>query len=275
MVVFPNAKINIGLNILRKRPDNFHDIQTVFFPLKLSDALEIVVSKDFRETTFVNTGLTVDIDPEKNLVIRVYNFFKEKYNLPEAKIHLHKVIPFGAGLGGGSSDATFTAMLLNDYFDLQLSDNELVSVVSEFGADCPFFVVNKPAFATGIGEIIEPLETNPLKNYKIVLVKPDFHISTKNIFRKIKPNENVASLKNLIKLPVKEWKNKIFNDFEKIVFEEYPQLSKIKDKLYKTGALYAAMTGSGSAIYGIFPKNKFVDLDLFRNNNFIWQENIE
>lgn len=269
MLYFPNAKLNLGLNIIRKRPDNYHDIQSIFLPINLKDGLEIIADPSIKKTTLTNSGLTVDTPPTNNLVYKVYEFFKNKYNLPNAKIHLHKVIPFGAGIGGGSADAAFTAKMLNKMFNLNIPDAQLIQIVKNFGADCPFFIINKPAFVTGIGEIIEPIEIPALKDKKIVLIKPDFKISTKDIFSRITPDKNAANLIGSISKPIEQWKNYFTNDFEKIIFEQYPELSEIKQNLYSQGAIYASMSGTGSTIYGIFEQNfEIKQNSLNKSNNY-------
>jgi len=270
MLCFPNAKLNLGLNILRKRPDNYHDLQSIFLPINLKDGLEIVPDETINNTVFTNTGLTVDTSAEDNLVYKVYKFFQSKYNLPNAKIHLHKVIPFGAGIGGGSADAAFAAVMINKLYKLNISELELMEIVKNFGADCPFFIVNKPALVTGIGDNIKPVKIPVLSDKKIVLIKPDFKISTKNIFSKIIPEENAPNLEEAINKPIEQWKNYFTNDFEDVVFEDYPVLAEIKQKLYEQGALYASMSGTGSTVYGIFDKK--TEIDEFWNKQSFYYE---
>lgn len=249
MLVFPNAKINIGLNITEKRTDGFHNLETVFLPLNLSDILEFVESED--STTFRNTGLKIDVPDSDNLVLKAYYLIKEKYKLPELKIHLHKIIPFGAGLGGGSSDAAFMLKSLNQYFELNISVKELENYALQLGSDCPIFIKNKTVFAEGTGNIFTEINLD-LSKYYILIVKPDIHISTKEAFSGIEPKKPEISIKELIKLPIHKWKNHIQNDFEDTIFKLYPEINTIKNNLYKEGAIYAQMSGSGSSVYGIF-----------------------
>ena len=253
MIVFPNAKINIGLNILRKREDGYHDIQTVFYPVDLCDALEIVEHQGNEDYIFTSSGLEIDGSSENNLVIKALKLIKKHYDLPPVRIHLHKKIPMGAGLGGGSADATFTIKLLNDLFNLGISKAEMLKFAAEICADCAFFVENRPVFATGIGDKLQNIDLS-LENYEIKIEKPDIHISTSNIYQKIRPNDNVKDLRELIKLPVEDWNDNIFNDFEDVIFREYPQVARLKQKFYEQGAIYASMTGSGSAVFGIYSK---------------------
>ncbi len=252
MLVFPNAKINIGLHITEKRPDGFHNLETVFYPINLTDILEFTESND--KTRFTNTGIRVNTPKEHNLVLKAYNLLKRQYKLPELDIHLHKIIPFGAGLGGGSSDAAFMLKSLNTNFKLQISDNESEKYAQELGSDCPFFIKNNPVFAEGTGNIFSEISLD-LSKYYILIVKPDIHVSTKEAFSGIIPKKPKVSIKELIKLPINTWKEKITNDFEQSVFKLHPEIQQIKNDLYGAGALYAQMSGSGSAVFGIF-KNK-------------------
>ncbi|NOZ35292.1 MAG: 4-(cytidine 5'-diphospho)-2-C-methyl-D-erythritol kinase [Chlorobi bacterium] len=251
MIVFPNAKINIGLNITEKRKDGFHNLETIFYPVSLSDILEFTVSKD--KTTFNNSGLKIDVPSDKNLVITAYQLLKKKYNLPELHIHLHKIIPFGAGLGGGSSDAAFMLKSLNNYFKLKLTTKTLENYAQKLGSDCPFFIKNNAVIACGTGNIFTEVKIN-LSNYFILIVIPNIQVSTKEAFKGINPEETTKWSKKLINLPVSEWKNIIRNDFEESIFKLYPEIKTIKDNLYRKGALYAQMSGSGSSIFGIFNK---------------------
>ncbi len=249
MLGFPNTKINIGLNITEKRTDGFHNLETIFYPILLSDVLEFIENED--ETTFTNTGIYIDIPPEKNLVLKAYNLLKTEFSLPELNIHLHKITPLGAGLGGGSADASYMLTALNDYFKIGISEIELINYAQKLGSDCPFFIKNKPVFAEGTGNVFTEIELD-LSSYYILLVKPDVHISTKGAFSNIKAVNPEYSLNELIKKPIKEWKNLIVNDFEKNIFKLYPAIKAIKEDLYNMGAIYAQMSGSGATIYGIF-----------------------
>ena len=253
MITFPNAKINLGLNITEKRPDGYHNLETIFYPIKLQDALEVTraeyTDKDF---TLSLTGVPIEGDPEQNLVVKAYRLLKKDFpTLPAIDIHMFKHIPTGAGLGGGSADAAFMIKLLNEKCHLQLSNAKMETYAAALGADCAFFIENKPVFASGIGNIFEPIELS-LKGYHLVLVKPDIFVSTKVAFSKIQPKHPEISLKEIVKQPVEQWKELMKNDFELSVFGEFPEIAAIKDKLYDLGAVYASMSGSGSSVFGIF-----------------------
>lgn len=248
MIKFPNAKINIGLYITEKRPDGFHNLETVFFPVGWSDILELTIS---HEVEFSSSGLAIPGDVESNLVMKAYRMLQTDFDLPSVKIHLHKQIPFGAGLGGGSSDGAFTLVLLNKYFELGLSGENLEEYAARLGSDCPFFIRNHPVFATGKGELMEPLHLS-LNNWFILLVKPNFGVPTADAFRSIVPQKLTVSLKELIQLPVQEWKYAIENQFETSVFQRHPKIQEIKQTLYEMGATYASMSGSGSCVFGLF-----------------------
>ncbi|MBN2890269.1 MAG: 4-(cytidine 5'-diphospho)-2-C-methyl-D-erythritol kinase [Bacteroidales bacterium] len=254
MIVFPNAKINLGLNILKKRIDGYHDIQSVFLPIDIKDALEVVVNKETEDFIFTNSGLKIDAPTEKNLVVKAYKLLKNDFNLPPVSIHLHKVIPFGAGLGGGSADASFMFKLMNEMFNLNLSFEQLENYARQIGADCAFFIKNKPAIATGIGDILQTVSYD-FSEFIVVVVKPDLNLNTAKVYSYITPNEQVERLNLLLDKPTEQWKNCFFNDFEKVIFSRHPQLEEIKNELYKKGASYAAMSGSGSSIFGLFNKN--------------------
>ena len=248
MISFPNAKINIGLNVVSKREDGYHNLETIFYPVSLSDALEIAQSDKLE---FSASGICIDGDPENNLVVKAYQLLKKVYQLPPVKMHLHKVIPFGAGLGGGSADAAFAIKMLNNYFQLNLSDEKLEEYAAQIGADCPFFIQNKTTFASGNGNQFEPINLD-LSPYQIVLVKPNIAVSTPEAFRNIKPVEPDFNLREIENLPIEEWRNEVKNDFEKSVFQQYPQIELLKNILYEQGAVYASMSGSGAAVFGIF-----------------------
>lgn len=248
MIVFPNAKINIGLNVVSKRPDGYHNLETVFYPVKMADALEFVEAK---KTTLSISGIEVGGNTQDNLILKAYRLLKQDYQLPELAFHLHKVVPFGAGLGGGSSDAAFTLKGLNSHFNLNISDEQLEKYASQIGADCPFFIKNKSTFAFGIGNQFEAIELD-LSSYSIVIVKPNIFVSTPEAYRNVCPKAPEFNLRKIGGLPVEEWKDNIVNDFEESVFSAYPEIAKIKETLYKQGAVYASMSGSGSAVYGIF-----------------------
>src|SRR6186997_3271542 len=265
MVSFPNCKINLGLNIVNKRDDGYHDIETAFFPIQLKDSLEIIEKEKFE---FSTRGIAIEGEPEKNLCIKAYDLLKKDFpQLPAVQMHLHKAIPMGAGLGGGSADGAFTLKLLNKKFELSLSEKQLINYSLQLGSDCPFFILNKPCFATGRGEILEQTELD-LSEYKFLIVQPPVHISTAWAFSTINPLEPVKLIKQIIQQPIATWKAELINDFEKPVFENHPEIKKIKDKLYDAGATYASMSGSGSAVYGIFSKENAISIS-FPDNYFV------
>ena len=265
MVSFPNCKINLGLNIVNKRDEGYHDIETVFFPIQLKDVFEIIEKEKFE---FSTSGFSIEGEPEKNLCIKAYNLLKNDFpQLPAIQMHLHKAIPMGAGLGGGSADGAFALKLLNKKFELSLSEKQLINYSLQLGSDCPFFILNKPCFATGRGEILEQTEMD-LSEYKFLIVHPPIHISTAWAFTSIKAMRPIKSIKKIIQQPISTWKAELINDFEKPVFEKYPEIKNIKDKLYNAGAIYASMSGSGSAGYGIFKKENAISIS-FPENYFV------
>jgi 4-diphosphocytidyl-2-C-methyl-D-erythritol kinase len=248
MIVLPNAKINIGLNITEKRPDGYHNLETIFYPVKINDALEAIIAP---QLNFTSSGINIPGDSENNLCIKAYELVKSDHDLPPLKIHLHKHIPIGAGLGGGSADAAFFIGLLNQQFGLNLSVEAMQNYARQLGADCAFFIENKPVYAFDKGDQLEPIELD-LGKYVIVLVMPPVHVSTADAYGGVKPEPSSRSLKDLIKLPVAEWKNHIKNDFEKSVIAKYPLIGEVKQSLYDAGTLYASMSGSGASVFGIF-----------------------
>jgi 4-diphosphocytidyl-2-C-methyl-D-erythritol kinase len=248
MVSFPNAKINLGLHILRKRSDNYHDIETVFYPVKWTDILEIVPSDNLKLTL---SGLVIDGSQENNLCIKAFHLLKKDFNIPNVHIHLHKIVPMGAGLGGGSSDAAFTLIELNSIFNLQLSKEQLLNYASQLGSDCAFFIHNSASLAVGRGTEITPIALD-LSGLYIVIIYPKIHISTQQAYSRTTPLERNSSLAEMVDLPIGEWKNKVENDFEKSVFALYPEIEALKDEFYKKGAVYSSLSGSGSAVFGIF-----------------------
>ncbi|HVI43777.1 MAG TPA: 4-(cytidine 5'-diphospho)-2-C-methyl-D-erythritol kinase [Chitinophaga sp.] len=257
MIVFPNCKINLGLYITGKRPDGYHELETVFFPLPVKDALEVISDTAL---TFQSSGIAVPGNAADNLCLKAFHLLQQDFpELQPVSIHLHKHIPIGAGLGGGSSDAAFMLMLLNSKYQLGLSDIQLIDYAARLGSDCPFFIYNKPCFATGRGEVMEPISLD-LTGYSFLLVHPGIHVNTGWAFGQIRPQAAAHSLLDTITLPVSEWKDVMKNDFEEPVFRAHPALQEIKAKMYAHGAVYAAMSGSGSAIIGIFPKNKIADI---------------
>ncbi len=253
MITFPNAKINLGLNIVEKRPDGYHNLETIFYPINLQDALEVTRRENNdKEYTLHISGALLEGEPEDNLVVKAYKLLKKDYpGLLPVDIHMYKHIPAGAGLGGGSSDAACMIKLLNDKFSLGLSTERMEEYAVKLGADCAFFIRNKPVFATGIGNLFEPVELS-LKGYHIILIKPDIFVSTRDAFAEIKPVRPAVSLKEIVKQPIETWKSSMKNDFEDSVFKKFPEIAAIKDELYDLGAVYAAMSGSGSSVYGIF-----------------------
>ncbi|MDR0681332.1 MAG: 4-(cytidine 5'-diphospho)-2-C-methyl-D-erythritol kinase [Dysgonamonadaceae bacterium] len=250
MISFPNAKINLGLNIVSRRPDGYHNIETVFYPVHWCDVLEIVPAKR-EKGIFIQIGIPIKEDLQKNLVMKAYRLLKADYDIPEIDIYLRKNIPFGAGLGGGSSDAAFMLKLLNDFAGLHLSHEQLEEYARRLGADCPFFIRDKPVFAESTGTVFTPI-TVFLRGYYLVVVKPDIQVSTREAYSNVKPQRPGESIRDIIQLPVSTWKDKLMNDFEKTIFALYPEIEKIKRKMYERGAIYASMSGSGSSVFGIF-----------------------
>ncbi len=260
MICFPNAKINLGLNVVSRRADGYHNLETIFYPLQIHDALEVVVNESLSEDALYQSGLQVDGDLKDNLVMKSLRLIREKYDFPPIEVHLFKKIPFGAGLGGGSSDASFMLKLLNETFILGIADAKLAQFALKLGADCPFFIYNRPLFASGIGEVFEEIALS-LEGHYFVLVKPDVHVSTKDAFGGIFPQKPAQSLKEIIQLPVAQWRGAMVNDFEKTVFAKHPEIGKVKEKLYQSGAVYASMSGSGSSVFGIFSKETVFEAD--------------
>lgn len=263
MVYFPACKINLGLNIIGKRSDGYHDLETVFFPIQIKDAIEVIENKEFK---FSTSGLPIEGDQEKNLCVKAYRLLKKDFpQLPKVEMHLHKTIPMGAGLGGGSSNGAFTLKLLNKKFGLSLSEKQLMNYALQLGSDCPFFILNKPCFATGRGEILEEI-TLDLSAFKIIIVHPGIHVSTALAFSIIKPAIPKRSIEEIIQQSIETWKEELKNDFEEPVFAQHPEIKNIKTELYNAGAIYSSMSGSGSAVYGIFEKNVKVKLSLHKNS---------
>lgn len=254
MLTFPNAKINLGLNITEKRPDGYHNLETVFYPVPVEDALEIIPLPDApRGTCTLHlAGQEIAGTLEDNLVARAYRMLDADFGLPAVDIHLLKHIPSGAGLGGGSSDAAFMLKMLNEQFGLGLTEDNLEAYATRLGADCAFFVRNRPTFAEGIGNIFSPLPSFSLSGYRLLLVKPDVFVSTRDAFARIKPRRADASPKEIVRLPVEKWRGRLVNDFEESVFPQFPLIGEIKDEMYRLGAVYASMSGSGSSVFGLF-----------------------
>ena len=252
MITFPNAKINLGLNIVEKRPDGYHNLETIFYPIPLQDALEITPWEGGeRKYKLAQSGIQIAGDDENNLVVKAYKLLDNLHNLPPIEINLLKHIPSGAGLGGGSADAAFMLCMLNQHFQLNIPNEQLEVYAAQLGADCAFFVENRPTFAEGIGNIFSPIELS-LKGYKLLLVKPDIFVSTRDAFAQIKPKRPSISLKEVAKMPVEAWKTYMVNDFEESVFPQFPAIADIKALLYDMGAIYASMSGSGSSVFALF-----------------------
>lgn len=247
MLKFANAKINIGLHVTERRADGYHNLETIFYPVKIYDAVEIQ-SAETLSMEIHGSELKADDD---NLCLRAYRLLATDFDLPAVKIHLLKRIPIGAGLGGGSSDASATLQLLNDQFKLGITDTRLEAYAAQLGADCPFFIQNKATYAEDIGTKLSPIDLD-LSAYYIVLLKPDIHISTAEAYKNVTPLTPQIDLRRAVQLPIQEWKLIIKNDFETGLFELYPQIAEIKRRFYELGAIYSSMTGSGSAVFAIF-----------------------
>jgi 4-diphosphocytidyl-2-C-methyl-D-erythritol kinase len=272
MIVYPHSKINLGLHIVKKREDGFHEIETLFYPLRLSDALEIIPASDGK-TEFSSSGIPIPGNAEGNLCLQAWELLQKHHNIPPVKIHLHKVIPIGAGLGGGSSDAAFSLKLINDLFDADIPEEMLYEYAAQLGSDCSFFLNGQPALASGRGEILKPFDLS-LKGYYLVLVSPPVHVSTAGAYTGIKPSMPETRLEDVLALPVKKWKGILVNDFEHSVFEKHPEIKKIKNQLYESGALYASMSGSGASVFGIFAQKPAGDLNDIFKDGFVWEEEL-
>ncbi len=258
MITFPNAKINLGLNIVERRPDGYHNIETVFYPIPLTDVLEIVPAREGEETSLTCYGNLVDCPPEKNLVMRAYWLMQQRCDLPPVAMHLYKRIPDGAGLGGGSSDAAHALVILNKMFNLEIADAELAEMAATLGADCAFFIYNRPMLATGIGDVLWPVDVD-LKGKTLLLVKPPVGVDTRTAYSRVTPQVPDVSLDEIIGRPVVAWDGMMVNDFEASVFAALPQLWLIKAAILDAGAQYAAMSGSGSTVFGIFDSDNLAE----------------
>ena len=266
MIVFPNAKINLGLQVTEKLPNGYHAINTCFYPVPWCDLLEIVPAQ---KTTFDTSGIKIPGNPKENLCVKAYQLLKKDFQLPEVSIYLHKLIPMGAGLGGGSADAAFMLKLISEEFKLFLDDPVLEMYAAQLGSDCPFFIQNNPSFATGTGTDLSPISLN-LKGCHLLLVYPNLHISTQEAYAGILPSPAKVDLKKLVvSKDFSNWKEALTNDFETSVFPKYPLLESIKDQLYKMGALYASMSGSGATMFGLFTSQHEIDPTPFKN--FQWK----
>ena len=274
MICFPNAKINLGLNIVEKRSDGFHNIETVFYPINWSDALEVIENKEFQKgNEKINlslSGIVVEGNTQDNLISKAYKLLDATYNLPPVKTHLHKVVPMGAGLGGGSSDAAFFIKLLNDKFSLNLSAAKQMNFAKQLGSDCAFFIENKPVYASGKGDVFSDVKID-LNEYCILVIYPSLHSNTALAYQGVLPAEPQKNIQSIITCEIKNWKEDLVNDFEKTLFLQYPELQNIKNNFYMKGALYASMSGSGSAVYGVFKNDVDVKELNFPNNYLIWK----
>lgn len=266
MIVFPNAKINIGLNVVERRADGYHNLETVFYPIQIKDALEVVLSD---ELCFTSSGILIPGNADDNLCLKAYHLIKKDHDVPPVNIHLHKNIPIGAGLGGGSADAGFFIKLLNEVCEIKLSVAAMENYARQLGADCAFFIANKPVFAFAKGDHFEPLELD-LSTYHFVLVMPPVHVSTAEAYGGVRPAPSIHDLKLAVKLPVEEWKKLIKNDFERSVFQHHTKILVVKEALYHQGAIYAAMSGSGASVFGIF--NKKPDLQELEKANQVFYD---
>ena len=255
MITKPIAKINLGLNVVEKRPDGYHNLETVFYPVQIEDALEVYpMGPEFPseyDCDLKVTNITIDGDEQRNLVVRAYNLLKADFHtLPRIHVHLYKGIPTQAGMGGGSSDCGFMITLLNQMFNLGLTDQQMIDYAARLGADCAFFILNRPCYAEGIGEKLQPIDLD-LKGWYLSLVRPDIPVSTREAFALIKPHHPEVNCREVVKQPVESWRGALVNDFEGSVFAVHPELGAVKDRLYELGATYAAMSGSGSTLFAL------------------------
>lgn len=256
MITFPDCKINLGLNVVERRPDGYHNLETVFYPVPITDALEVqAMDKLFPSAVDCDlkvTNLVIEGDEQRNLVVRAYQLLKQDFpQLPRVHVHLYKNIPTQAGMGGGSSDCAFMLSLLNEQFALGLSKQQLIGYAARLGADCAFFILNEPAYAEGIGERLQPVDLR-LQGMYLAVVRPDIPVSTKEAFSLIKPQRPAKNCRDIVMQPVETWREELKNDFEQSVFALHPEIALIKQQLYEQGAVYAAMSGSGSAVFGLF-----------------------
>ena len=263
MITHPIAKINLGLNVVEKRPDGYHNLETVFYPVRIYDAIEVFeMAADFPSEVDCDlkiTNIHIDGDEQRNLVVRAYQLLKQDFpQLPRIHVHLHKGIPTQAGMGGGSSDCGYMLTLLNRQFDLGLSNEQLIGYAARLGADCSFFILNKPCYAEGIGEKLQPISLD-LSGWYLAIVRPDIPVSTKEAFSLITPQHPEKNCRDVVMQPVETWRDALTNDFEKSVFALYPKIGQIKQRLYDLGAVYAAMSGSGSSLFGLFQSPILLD----------------
>lgn len=250
MVSFPPCKINLGLHVISKRSDGYHNLETSFYPLPWTDILEIIHSDKF---SFSSTGINIPGEWEQNLCVKAYRLLADQYSLGPIAIHLHKIIPMGAGLGGGSSDAAHIIRMMNELFELKLSRESMMQLAASIGSDTSFFIQDKPMLGTGRGEVLSPVEVDLGGNF-LVLVNPEIHVSTADAYARVEPREPEVHIPEVLSRPLTEWKNLLKNDFEYSVFERYPAIGELKAKMYELGATYASMSGSGATVFGIFEK---------------------
>lgn len=270
MITLAKAKINLGLKVIRKRQDGFHDIETLMYPIGLSDILEIIPAHDL-SFDFSNTGIQIDGDPQNNLCVKAYYLMKHRYDLPDVvKIHLHKVIPPGAGLGGGSSDAAHVLKLMQRIFSIKMCNNELHELAAMLGSDCSFFIHSKPVLAQGCGDILTPVDLS-LAGYHLLLVTPPIMVSTSSAYHKVVPSGEVLPEINYHECDVTSWNSLLTNDFEEIIMKEYPEVRQLRDRIMEMGASYAAMSGSGPTVFGLFKDVPKLHADDFKDM-FVWQE---
>jgi 4-diphosphocytidyl-2-C-methyl-D-erythritol kinase len=270
MIIFPNCKINIGLQVIEKRKDGYHNISSIFCPLALEESLEIIESEQLQ---FTSSGIAIPNNGNQNLCMQAYHLIQKEYTVPPVHIHLHKALPIGAGLGGGSADAACTLLLLNTMFNLEISNETLLAMASSIGSDCAFFINNKMSLASNKGEVLKPIDLD-LSNYKIVLLFSAIHISTPWAYNQISASTASFNLDGISNLAIDQWKNIIENDFEKPVFAANPILKELKESLYQHGAMYASMSGSGSSIYGIFNNDTTIPQSIMGYNTIITRQKI-
>lgn len=255
MINFPIAKINLGLNVVSKRDDGYHNLETVFYPVPIKDALEVFPMEDgFPSDVRCDlkvTNIFIDGDEQKNLVVKAYNMIAQDYELPRVHVHLYKHIPTQAGMGGGSSNCAYMIRLLNEMFSLGMSDEKMIGYAARLGADCAFFIKAQPAYAEGIGEKLQPISID-LSGYKMLVVRPNIPVSTKEAFSLITPQVPKKNCLDIVRQPIETWKDELVNDFERSVFAIHPEIGRLKEMMYEQGAVYAAMSGSGSSVFGLF-----------------------
>lgn len=264
MIQFPHCKINLGLSIIEKRNDGYHELETVFYPVQLQDMVEVCIAENTTiPIQFSHTGIAIPGDEANNLCIKAFQLLKKEFpNIPSTQIHLHKHIPMGAGLGGGSSDATAVLKIMNQLFNLELNQERLIELAAQLGSDCPYFIYDQACLAKGRGEILKPISID-LSNYIFVLIHPAIHVSTAWAFGQLNPHQKSRSIESIIQQDISTWKNDLINDFEAPIFEAHPILSELKAYLYQEGAIYASMSGSGSSLFGIFQKDKTIQAPSF------------